>query len=110
MPLTESVIDDAYAKLAKTRHDHWQASERTVLRRMELTKARADKMTQGLIDGRNEAEREAKARHHLNEEFIEVELAEIEERRVAFAVELCKIEIDRIQTVLRFLALNAKAS
>jgi len=110
MPLTEAAIYEAYTKLGKTRLEHWQSSERLSIRRMELAKARSDKVHAGLIDGKNEAEREAKARHYLNEEFIEVELAEIEEKRFAIAVELCKIEIDRIQTVLRYLSLPAKAN
>ena len=58
MPLTEAAITDAYQKLSKARFDHWQATERLFMRRAELQKARAGLVTQGLIDGRNETERD----------------------------------------------------
>ena len=106
MSLSEMVITDAYQKLSKARFDHWQANERLFMRRAELQKARAQKVNEGCIDGRNETERDAQARGLLKDQFGAVELAEIEERRTSIAVELCRIEIDRVQTLLRFIAIG----
>ncbi len=106
MGLTEAVISEAYQKLSKARFDQWQASERVFMRRAELQKARAQSVFDGLIDGRNEIEREAQARQLLRDQFSAVELAEIEDRRASIGVELCRLEIERIQTLLRFLTIG----
>lgn len=108
MPLSESEITEAYRKLSQARQAHWQANEQLFLRKAELLRARAQRVSEGLIDGRNESERDAQARQFLGDLFTAIEDAEIEERRAAIGVELCRVEIERIQTLLRFLALGPK--
>jgi hypothetical protein len=107
MPISEQVIDEAYQKLSKARFDAWQAAERVAMRRVDLQRARARRVVAGEIDGRNEVEREAQARRLLPDEFAALEQAELEDRRTGIAVELCRIEIERIQTVIRYLSLSA---
>jgi hypothetical protein len=106
MPISEQVIDEAYQKLSRARFDAWQAAERLTMRRADLLRARAQRVVAGEINGRNDAEREAQARSLLPAEFAEVERADLEDRRAAIAVELCRIEIERIQTVIRYLGVS----
>jgi uncharacterized small protein (DUF1192 family) len=107
MPISEQIIDEAYHKLSKARFDAYQAAERLAMRRMELQHARAERVVAGQINGKNETEREAQARTLLHEEFAAVEVAELEERRAAITMEICRLEIERIQTVIRFLSVSA---
>jgi hypothetical protein len=106
MPISEQVIDEAYQKLSKARFDAWQAAERVAMRRADLQRARANRIVTGEINGRNEVERDAQARAMLPDEFAALERAELEDRRAGIAVELCRIEIERIQTVIRYLSLS----
>ncbi len=108
MALTEAVISEAYQKLSKARFDHWQSHERLLRRRAEFQKARANCIADGQLEGRNETIREAQARQLLPDQFAAIELAEIEERQAAIGVELCRIEIERVQALIRYLSLNAE--
>ena len=69
-----------------------------------MHRARAELVVQGEITGKNETERDARMRSLLREEIAAVELAELEERRAGIAVELARVEIERIQTVIKYLS------
>lgn len=106
MPISEQVIDETYRKLWKAKLEASHAATRLAMRRAELVRARADLVVNGKINGRNDSEREAQARVLLPEEFAAVERAELEDKRAAIDVELCRIEIERIQAIIRFLEIK----
>lgn len=107
MPVTADSIDAAYRKQSATLSAHWQATERLLSARAELLKARAQKVGSGELDGRNEAEREARARALLPELFAAVEAAETAERRSALEAELSRLDISRIRTLMWFVSLSS---
>jgi hypothetical protein len=103
--MNEQTITEAYQKLAKARTDWWRATEEVTLRRAEVLRRRSDKLLNGELSGKNEAEREAQARAQLPHEYELLEIAELEEGKAKLNHDLCRLEVERIQTLLRFRAL-----
>jgi hypothetical protein len=101
--MDEQTISSAYGRLAKSKQDLWQVAERVTARRIALERAQAMALVSGEISGRNEAERQAQARERLHGEYAELEAAEAEERRARLDYDLARIEVERIETVLRWL-------
>jgi hypothetical protein len=104
--MDEQTISSAYQRLAKSRQALWEAAEKMTARRIALERAQAMALVSGEIVGRNEAERQAQARERLHGEYAELESAEAEERRARLAYDLDRIEIDRIETVLKWLSIS----
>ena len=105
--MDEQTITDAFRKLYKTRQDLAQASEKTRMRRSELEQERAARMMSGEIVGKNEAERNARAQELLMHYFLAVDAADLEERQVRLAHDLARIEVERIDFLLRLMAVKA---
>lgn len=108
--MDEQTITEAFRKLYRTRQELWQASEKTIAARIELEKERAARLLSGEIIGKNEAERDARARELLTRLFIDVEAAETAERQSRIAYELAKIEVERIDFLLRLMMATASKS
>lgn len=109
MKVTEEEIESAYRNHAAALKAHWSAKERLFSARAELLKARYQSLSSGEIDGRNEGEREAKARALLPELFEAVEAAEAEARRTELEAELARFDIYRVRTLLWFRDMSLKA-
>ena len=67
--MDEQTISAAYDKLAKSRLELWGAMERSIRARLDVEKERAARVMTGEIAGKNEAERDARARELLNSTF-----------------------------------------
>ncbi len=102
--LDETLITNTYRKLYETRRNLWQTSEITLQRRYELEQERAARLASGEIMGKNAEEREARARDILASFYANLTEAEAKERRAKLDHDLAKIEVERIDTLLRYLA------
>lgn len=102
--MDEQTITAAYGKLAQTRVALWGAIERTLRARLDLEKERGARVMTGEIAGKNEAEREARAREMLGSLYLSLESAEADERRTRLEHDLAKIEVDRVELIVRMLA------
>jgi hypothetical protein len=105
MPIMdEQTISAAYGKLAQTRVELWGAIERTIRARLDVEKERGARMMTGEIAGKNETEREARARELLGALYLALESAEADERRARLEHDLAKIEVDRVELVVRMVS------
>lgn len=103
--MNEQTITDTFRKLYKARQDLFTANERTLACRHELEEERAARIMSGEIAGRNEAERDARARELLAPLYTLLQNAEKEERQARLAYDLARLEVDRHDYLLRFLSL-----
>lgn len=101
--MDERTISDAYERLKGARLALWEAAEQTIRARLNLEKERAARLMTGEIAGKNEGEREARARELLHSLYEAVERAEAEERRARLEHDLAKLEVERVEAVLRWL-------
>lgn len=104
--MDEQSITNTYRKLYEARKGLWQASEFTLQRRAELEQERAARIAAGEIMGKNADERESRARDLLASFYAAVVDAELKERRAKLDYDLVKIEVDRIDTILRLLTVK----
>lgn len=104
--MDEQAITVAYAQLTKARLELWGATERTIRARLALEHERGARLMTGEIVGKNEAEREARARELLTSLYGDVEISEADERRARLEADLARIEVDRIEAVLRLLSMT----
>lgn len=102
--MDEQTINAAYDKLAKTRVDMWGAIEQTIRARLDVEKERGARVMTGEIVGKNEAERDARARELLHSLFAALESAEADERRARLEHDLAKIEVERVELIVRLLS------
>lgn len=102
--MDEQTITAAYGKLAQTRMELWGATERTIRARLDVEKERAARMMTGEIAGKNEAEREARARELLHSLFTELENAEADERQARLQFDLAKIEVERVELIVKLVS------
>ncbi|BCX05285.1 MAG: hypothetical protein KatS3mg053_3223 [Candidatus Roseilinea sp.] len=101
--MDEQTIGDAYEQLKQARSALWEATERAIRARLMLEKERAARLMTGEITGKNESEREARARELLHSLYESVEAAEAEERRARLEYDLTKLEVERVEALLRWL-------
>jgi CRISPR/Cas system CMR-associated protein Cmr1 (group 7 of RAMP superfamily) len=101
--ISESSITTAYDALTNARRELWGATERATRARMDLEKERGARILTGEIVGKNEAERDARARELLTSLFEAVEAAEVDERSARMTFDLARIEVERIDAVLRLI-------
>lgn len=99
--MDEATIAAAYDKLAQARMALWGAAERTLRARLDLERERSARLMTGEITGKNEAEREARARELLTSLFGALELAETDERRAKLEFDLARIGVDKVEALLR---------
>jgi hypothetical protein len=104
--MNDQTITDAFRKLYEARRNWAQASEKTIAIRQALEHERAARLMTGEIAGKNEAEREARARELLTNLYLELEAAERDERAARLAHDLARIEVERMDYLLRWMALR----
>lgn len=102
--MDEQTITAAYSKLAQTRVELWGALERTIRARLDVEKERGARVMTGEIAGKNEAERDARARELLHSLFAALESAEVDERQARLQHDLAKFEVERIELIVRLLS------
>lgn len=107
--MDEPTINAAYNRLAQTRAEMWGATERTIRARLDVERERSARMMTGEIVGKNEAEREARARELLHSLFTALEIAEADERRAKLEHDLAKIEVERVELIVRLLSAKPAA-
>ena len=104
------MITAAYGKLAQTRVELWGTIERTIRARLDVEKERAARMMTGEIAGKNEAEREARARELLGSLYRALESAEADERQARLQHDLAKIEVERVELIVKLLSATPAGS
>ena len=102
--MDEQTITAAYDKLAKSRVELWGAIERTIRARLDVEKERAARLMTGEIAGKNETERDARARELLGSLYISLESAEADERRARLEHDLAKIDVERVEVIVKLLS------
>ncbi len=102
--MDERIINAAYDKLTQTRAEMWGATERAIRARLDVERERSARMMTGEIAGKNETEREARARELLHSLFTALETAEADERRARLEHDLAKIEVERVELIVRLLS------
>jgi len=102
--MDEQTIGEAYARLQQARMALWRAAEQAIQARLTLEKERAARLMTGEIAGKNEAEREARARELLTSLYEAVEAAEADERRARLEYDLARLEVERVEALLRWLS------
>lgn len=103
LAMDEQTISGAYERLKEARVRLWEAAEQAIRARLALEKERAARLMTGEIAGKNESEREARARELLHSLYAAVETAEAEERQARLEHDLAKLEVERVEAVLRWL-------
>jgi hypothetical protein len=102
--MDEQTITAAYSKLSQTRVELWGAIERTIRAKLDVEKDRAARIMTGEIAGKNEAERDARARELLGSLYLALESSETDERQARLQHDLAKIEVDRVELIVRLLS------
>jgi hypothetical protein len=102
--MDEQTVTAAYDKLARARVELWGAIERVIRARLDVEKERGARMMTGEIAGKNETEREARARELLSSLYLALESAEADERRARLEHDLAKIEVERVELIVRLLS------
>lgn len=102
--MDEQTISAAYGKLAQTRVDLWGAIERAIRAKLDVEKERGARVMTGEIAGKNEAEREARARELLGSLYLTLESAEADERQARLQHDLAKIEVERVELIVKLLS------
>jgi hypothetical protein len=111
-------ITIVYTGLMAAKRDYYQASEGALVQRARLESARLKALADGTIQGKNETEREAKARELFADAYgIQAEL-DAGERFARLALDLAQIEVEMVRAQIRteelaarvFLGVDAAAS
>lgn len=110
MSISEQDINGAFQQLIQAKQEAAKAADQVAMLKMELDKALDFRIIRNQINGRNEAERNAQARMLFPNEFAALTAAEATKRQAGLMLDLWQTEIERIQTVFRFLELGTVAS
>lgn len=90
-----------YTALMAAKRDFYQAAEGALVQRGRLESARLKALADGTIQGKNETEREAKARELFAEAYaVQAEL-DAGERFARLALDLAQIEVEMIRAQMR---------
>ena len=103
--ITLDDINSAYALHEKWQRQYYADAQQVKDFKTALEIIKAHKIIEGEIVGKNEAEREARARDLLAKEYDELERAERDEWNSKLEVLVTGLELSRIDKVLRFLEL-----
>ena len=99
-------INHAYEQAEKWQRQYYADVQRVKDFKTALETIKAHKIIEGEISGKNEAEREAKARDLLTKEYDNLERAQADEWNSKLEVVVTGLEIDRIDKVLRLLEIQ----
>lgn len=101
--INEEVIHDAYGNLAQAKVSYADALERSLAMDASLEKSKAIALNDGTVIGKNETERKAALSTLFAARIAELEAAERETRSARVEVELAEIEVKRVETLVRWL-------
>lgn len=110
MALSFTTLENAYLSFAAATAVAFQAGEEAITAKAKLEMARLEALASGAIDGKNAEIREAQARSILAAEFAAAEFADMAARTAKHALELARIEVERVRAVLRLSELTAAAA
>ena len=101
--ITVTDINNAYTRLAQAAQDNYKATELEIESGVELERELLAAINDGRIDGKNEQQRQAKAR----ELFAELHQAHEQNGRNArcykFQLDMARLEVERIKMLFRAL-------
>lgn len=103
--LTNELLTMAYETLKQTASVAFEANEAVLVAKRDLEEGRAGLIAQGLIDGKNEAQREAQFRQHLAGQYETLNLAEANARQARHALELARLDVELARAQLRLMEL-----
>lgn len=99
--LTNEVLGSVYGALKAAVLDAYEAGEGAIAAKNALEATRLAMLMTGEIDGKNEAQREAKARELLAAEYDGLESAEAQARRARVGLDLAKLDVELVRAQLR---------
>jgi hypothetical protein len=95
-------ITNVYSNLITARAELAKATENEIQQRQWLDGNRLTAIASGLIVGKNEAEREAKAREMFDKDYIRLEADECATRQAKLAFDLASIAVEALRMEMRF--------
>lgn len=104
--ISTEIINDAFQLAEKWQRQYYTDAQQVKDFKTALEIIKAYKILEGEIVGKNETEREAKARDLLAKEYDELERAQTDEWNSKLEVVVCSLEIDRIDKILKFMELT----
>lgn len=99
--ITETELNAAYVNLTSAMTQAHAAARAEVDAKRGLEKARLAAITDGRIDGKNAELREAAAREALADLYASLEEAERVASDARLALDLAKLEVERVRALLR---------
>lgn len=107
MKLTAKQIDQTFDELVQATAAHYRATEQELTTKLTLETAVAEGLANGTIDGKNEQLRQAKAREMLADLYAAYEDATTAARLSRLKLEVAKLEMERVKTMIRVKELNS---
>jgi hypothetical protein len=108
--MTKETIGAAYEALKAAVVAAYDAGEAAIVAKSSLEAMRLSMLMTGEIDGKNETQREAKARQLLEEKYDALEICEAEARRTRAALEVAKLNVEQVRAQLRLMELVEAAA
>lgn len=108
--MTKETIGAVYEALKVAVVNAFDAGEAAIAAKNSLEAMRLSMLMTGEIDGKNEAQREAKARQILEEKYGALEICEAEARRTRTALEVAKLNVEQVRAQLRLMELVEAAA
>jgi hypothetical protein len=106
--LTGPVIQATYQGLVHTRVMLFSVAEKAIEARRDLQATKLHALADGLIVGKNEAEREAKAMELWPDLYGELEDTEAAERQARCEFDCAQADVEMVRALLRLAELEAK--
>ena len=107
MTLNAELILHRYAGLRRAKIAAYEAAEQEAVARYTFETRRVAGLLDGTIAGRNETERDAKAREVLAEQWDELQMCGAEAREAKHHVDLAALAVDEVRALLRLAELAA---
>ena len=99
--VTQTEIDKAYEELKEAYDWMHAAGEIEIQTKNDIEKKRLRYLADGIIDGKNQAMREASAAEVLKKELETLETVERDARAARLNLDIAKAEVSRVQALLR---------
>ena len=108
--ISKETIGAAYEALKVAVIAAYEAGESAIVAKGNLEAMRHSMLMTGEIFGKNEAEREAKARQLLEEKFNAVDFYELEARRSKTVLDVARLDVEQVRAQLRLMELVEAAA
>lgn len=106
MEINPETINIAYSELSDAVMDYQDAANSEELANADLKTLIAEATANGDIEGKNQAARDAAARTMFADQYHVLSNMSIKTRAVKLRLDLAKIEVERIKTMLRVMELS----